>query len=54
MGEHDKVGMEEEIKERVSDTKRPRSFAEAAAQLTRSDLTMVSIHDSKSVVILSP
>ena len=54
MGEHDKVGMEEEIKERVSDTKKTKIVCRSGSPIDLSDLTMVSIHDSKSIVILSP
>lgn len=54
MGEHDKVGMEEEIKERVSDTKNTKIVCRSGSPIDLNDLTMVSIHDSKSIVILSP
>ena len=54
MGEHDKVEMEEEIKERVSDTKKTKIVCRSGSPIDLSDLTMVSIHDSKSIVILSP
>lgn len=54
MGEHDKVGMEEEIKERVSDTKKTKIVCRSGSPMDLNDLDMVNIHSSKAIVILSP
>ncbi|MBI5350395.1 MAG: hypothetical protein HZB77_13945, partial [Chloroflexi bacterium] len=54
MGEHDKVAMEEEINERVSDQKKTKIICRSGSPMDLNDLSMVSIHDSKAIVILSP
>jgi len=54
MGENDKVAMEGEIKERVSDTKKTKIVCRSGSPIDLNDLNMVSIHDSKAIVILSP
>lgn len=54
MGEHDKVAMEDEIKERMSDTKNTKIICRSGSPIDLNDLNMVSLHDSRAVVILSP
>jgi voltage-gated potassium channel Kch len=54
MGEHDKVAMEDEIKDRVSDAKNTKIICRSGSPMDLSDLNMVSIHDARAVVILSP
>jgi voltage-gated potassium channel Kch len=54
MGEHDKVGMEDEIKERISETNNTKIICRSGSPIDLNDLNMVNIHDSRAIVILSP
>ncbi|MBI5713927.1 MAG: potassium transporter TrkA [Chloroflexi bacterium] len=54
MGEHDKVAIEEEIKERVGNTKKTKIVCRSGSPIDLNDLDMVNIHNSKAIVILSP
>lgn len=54
MGEKDKVEMEDEIREKVGDTKTTRVVCRSGNPIDMSDLNIVSLNTSKSILVLSP
>jgi ion channel POLLUX/CASTOR len=54
MADKDKVEMEDEIKAKISDTKNTRIICRTGSPLDLSDLEVVSPHDARSIIIVSP
>lgn len=54
LGDKDKVEMEDEIKDRVEDTKNTKVVCRTGSPIDPGDLNMVSIQASKSIVVLAP
>jgi voltage-gated potassium channel Kch len=54
MGEGDKVEMEDEIREKVGNTKSTRVVCRSGNPIDMSDLNIVSLNTSKSILVLSP
>jgi ion channel POLLUX/CASTOR len=54
LGERDKVEMEELLQERLGRTKKTRIVCRSGSAMEMSDLSMVSINTSKSIIVLSP
>ena len=54
MGDKDKVEMEDEIREKVGDTKTTRVVCRSGNPIDMSDLNIVSLASSKSILVLSP
>jgi voltage-gated potassium channel Kch len=54
LGERDKVGMEDEIRDKVGDTGRTRIVCRRGNPMTMSDLEIVSLNTAKSIIVLSP
>ena len=54
MGDHDKVEMEDEIREKVGNTGKTRVVCRSGNPIDMSDLNIVSLNSSKSILVLSP
>jgi ion channel POLLUX/CASTOR len=54
LGDKDKVEMEDEIKDRVGDTKNTKVVCRTGSPIDPGDLSMVGIQASKSIVVLAP
>lgn len=54
LGDHDKVEMEDEIREKVGDTKRTRIVCRRGNPIEMADLELVSLHTCKAIIIMSP
>lgn len=54
LGDKDKVAMEEEIAERNLDLKNTKVICRSGSSIDLSALEMVSLHDSRTIVVLSP
>lgn len=54
MADKDKVEMEDEIKSKFPDTKNTRIICRTGSPLDLSDLEVVSPHDARSIIIVSP
>lgn len=54
LGDKDKVEMEDEIKERVSDTKNTQIICRSGSPIDPGDLDMVSVQSSRSIIVLAP
>jgi voltage-gated potassium channel Kch len=54
MADKDKVDMEDEIKARVPNTKNTKIVCRTGKPIEPGDLEMMSLHTSKSIIILSP
>jgi voltage-gated potassium channel Kch len=54
LADHDKVEMEDAIRERVPDTKTTRVVCRTGSSIDPSDLNMVSVQTSRSVIVLAP
>jgi hypothetical protein len=54
MGDKDKVEMEDEIREKVGGTGKTRVVCRSGNPIDMSDLNIVSLNTSKSILVLSP
>jgi voltage-gated potassium channel Kch len=54
LGDKDKVEMEDEINDKIGDTKNTRIVCRSGSPLETSDLEMVNIDAARSIIILSP
>ena len=54
MGNADKVVMEEQIRQRITRTGKTRIVCRTGNPLEITDLTMVNLNHSRSIIILSP
>jgi voltage-gated potassium channel Kch len=54
LADHDKVEMEDAIRERVPDTKTTRVVCRTGSSIDPADLDMVSVNTSRSVIVLAP
>jgi voltage-gated potassium channel Kch len=54
LGDKDKVEMEDEIKDRVGDTKNTVVVCRTGSSIDPSDLNMVSVQTSRSIIVLAP
>lgn len=54
LGDKDKIEMEDEIKDKIGDTKNTRIVCRSGSPLEPSDLEMVNIDAARSIIILSP
>jgi Trk K+ transport system NAD-binding subunit len=54
LGDHDKVQMEREIRERVGDTGRTRVICRSGNPMEMGDLQIANLNASKSIIILAP
>jgi voltage-gated potassium channel Kch len=54
MGDKDKVEMEEEIRDRVSDTGKTRIVCRHGNPIDLNDLSIASLHTARSIILLSP
>ncbi len=54
MADKDKVEMEDEIRQRVPDTKTTRIICRAGSPIELADLATASVHTSRSVIVLAP
>jgi ion channel POLLUX/CASTOR len=54
LADRDKVEMEEEIRQRIPDTKTTRIICRSGSPLELGDLATTSVHASRSVIILAP
>jgi voltage-gated potassium channel Kch len=54
MADKDKVEMEDEIKTKITDTKNTRIICRTGSPLDLSDLEVVSPHEARSIIIISP
>ncbi|HUP83278.1 MAG TPA: potassium transporter TrkA, partial [Candidatus Limnocylindria bacterium] len=54
LADHDKVEMEEEIRQRVPDTKSTRIICRSGSPIELGDLATASVHTSRSVIVLAP
>jgi voltage-gated potassium channel Kch len=53
MADHDKVEMEDEISERISDTKNTRIICRSGSPIDLTDLEIASPHTARSIIILA-
>jgi voltage-gated potassium channel Kch len=54
LGDKDKVEMEDEIRDKVGDTGRPRIVCRTGSPMEMADLEIASLHTAKSLIILAP
>lgn len=54
MSDHDKVEMEDEIRTKIPDTKNTKVICRSGSPLDLYDLEVVSPHEARSIIILSP
>ena len=54
MGDNDKVEMEDELRERVDNTRNTRVVCRTGSPIEMTDLALVSLNTAKSIIILSP
>ena len=54
LADHDKVEMEDAIRERVSETRTTRVVCRTGSPIDPADLDMVSVQTSRSVIVLAP
>ncbi len=54
LSNEDKIEMEEQIRERVGDTKKTRIVCRTGSPIDLSDLEIISPHTAKSIIILAP
>lgn len=54
LGDKDKVEMEDEIKDRVSDTKNTVVVCRTGSPIDPSDLNMVSVQTSRAIIVIAP
>ena len=54
LGDKDKVEMEDEIKDRISDPKNTRLICRTGSPIDPGDLDMVSVQASRAIIILAP
>ena len=54
MADRDKVEMEDEIRQRVPDTKTTRIISRSGSPIEVADLATASVHTSRSVIVLAP
>jgi voltage-gated potassium channel Kch len=54
LGDEDKMAMEDQVRERVGDTRRTRVVCRRGKPNDLGDLEIASIHSSKSIIVLAP
>jgi hypothetical protein len=54
LAEHDKVDMEDQIKDRVGDTKNTKVICRSGSPIDPGDIDIVSPHSARSVIVLPP
>lgn len=54
LGDHDKVEMEDEIRDKIGDTKKTRIICRTGNPIDLADLEIVSPHSSRSIILLAP
>src|SRR5690606_29061177 len=54
LGERDKVAMEDEIRDNVGDTGRTRIVCRSGNPIDLADLSIVSPHTARAIIVLSP